>query len=432
MIQTLQGLFGIAVFILIALCLSTKRSQVKWKIVFIGLFLQWGLALLVLGIPKLGFNGPAQFLFAKANSAILAILKFTEVGSNFILGDLALSDQSGFILAFQILPIIIFLSSLMAVLYHLGVMQLVVNSFAWLMQKTLHLSGAESLAAAANVFVGQTEAPLVIKPYLKKMTSSELFALMTGGMATIAGSVMAAYVGILKDVIPNIGGHLLTASVLSAPAALVIAKIMVPETETPETLGSIPKDKTKEHINVIEAAAAGASDGMKLAINVAAMLLAFIALIALFDALLIGFGNFIGFPSWSSAIGIPLIDGSPPQLSLTLLLSFLFRPIAFCLGLPWNELGLAAGLIGKKIVFNEFIAYLDLASMKDSLQPRSLIILSYGLCGFANFSSIAIQLGGIGPLIPERRQELARFGLRTVIGGNLAAFTTAALASLLV
>jgi concentrative nucleoside transporter, CNT family len=431
MIQTMQGLLGIVVFISIAYFLSSHRSQVRWKLVLMGLGLQWTLALLVLGIPRLGWSGPLQFFFQHANQAILAVLRFTDVGSQFLLGDLARPEQSGFILVFQVLPIIIFLSSLMTLLYHLGLMQLVVNSFAWLMQKTLRLSGAESLAAAANVFVGQTEAPLVIKPYLKNMTSSELFALMTGGMATIAGSVLAAYVGILKDVIPNIGGHLLTASILAAPAAVVIAKLMVPETQVPETLGSIPNNKEKEYVNSIEAAAHGAGEGMKLAINVAAMLLAFIALIALADAMLIYMGDLFGFSTWGSYF-FSHQSSEPLQLSLTLILSVVFKPIAFLIGLPLGELGVGAGLLGKKIVFNEFIAYLDLAQLREGLSERSLIILSYGLCGFANFSSIAIQLGGIGPLIPERRKELARFGLRTVIGGNLAAFTTAALAGILI
>ncbi len=407
----LQSFLGIFFFIGIAWLFSNNKKRISWRIVVSGILFQLFLALAVLGVPAFGLSGPLQGFFQGANDVILKLLSFTEAGSGFLLGDLIKQEKSGFIIAFQILPIIIFLSSLMTVLYHIGIMQWVVNAFAWVMQKLLNLSGAESLAAAANVFVGQTEAPLIVKPYLKNMTSSELFSLMTGGMATIAGSVMAAYVGLLKDAIPNIGGHLLTASILSAPAALVIAKIMVPETETPETLGSIPNETTKEHVNVIEAAASGASDGLKLAANVAAMLLAFVAIIAMLDAL-------IDFTTQG-------------HLSLAMILSWLFTPFAFFLGIPFEDLSVAGTLIGKKIVFNEFIAYLDLAKLTD-INPRSRIILSYALCGFANFSSIAIQIGGIGPMIPERKKELAQFGIRSVIGGSLAAFITACMASLLI
>ncbi len=407
----IQSFVGIFVFLGIAWLFSNNKKRVSWKTVASGIVFQFLLALAVLGVPAMGFDGPLQGFFQGANDVILKLLSFTKEGSGFLLGDLVSQEKSGFIIVFQILPIIIFLSSLMTVLYHLGFMQLIVNAFAWVMQKVLNLSGAESLAAAANVFVGQTEAPLIVKPYLKKMTSSELFSLMTGGMATIAGSVMAAYVGLLKDLIPNIGGHLLTASILSAPAALVIAKIMVPETEVPETLGRIPKDKTKEHVNIIEAAASGASDGLKLAANVAAMLLAFVALIAMLDAL--------------------ITTLTMDHLTLPMILSWLFTPFAFFLGLPVEDLSVAGLLIGKKVVFNEFIAYLDLAQMND-LSPRTGIVLSYALCGFANFSSIAIQIGGIGPMIPERKRELAQFGIRSVIGGSLAAFITASMASLLI
>lgn len=428
----LQSLAGVFVFLAIAYFFSNNKKQVNWKIVGYGIGFQVFLALLVLGIPRLGFDGPLKFAFILANDGIMNLLSFTNSGTEFLLGDLMNPEKSGFILVFQVLPIIIFLSSLMTVLYHMNIMQWVVNGFAIVMQKILNLSGAESLAAAANVFVGQTEAPLIVRPYLKKMTESELFSLMTGGMATIAGSVMAAYVGLLKDAIPGIGGHLLTASILSAPAALVIAKIMVPETKTPETLGHVPNNKEKEHVNIIEAAASGASDGMKLAVNVAAMLLAFVALIALMDAVFISFGELIGFSGWGTALVPDYQADTTPQLSIALILSWLFQPIAFFLGVPFSDLSLAGSLIGKKIVFNEFIAYLDLAKITDQLSPRSAIILSYALCGFANFSSIAIQIGGIGPLIPERKKELAQMGLRSVIGGSLAAFITACLAGILI
>lgn len=428
-----QSFIGIFVFLAIAYILSSHKKMISFKVVFYGIGFQFLMALLVLGIPSLGFSGPLKVFFEVANSGILKILQFTESGSSFLLGDLIKPDRFGFILAFQVLPIIIFLSSLMTVLYHIGIMQKIVNAFAIVMQKILGISGAESLSAAANVFVGQTEAPLIIRPYLLKMTKSELFSVMTGGMATIAGSVMAAYVGLLKDFIPGIGGHLLTASILSAPAALVVAKIILPETEKPETLGRVPKDIEKHHVNIIEAAANGATDGMKLAINVAAMLLAFVALIAMADAMLIGFGNLISFNSWGTTISPEffLKDGQA-QLSLSFIMSWLFTPIAFFLGIPWQDLNIAGALIGKKIVFNEFIAYLDLAKIGSELNPRTSIILSYALCGFANFSSIAIQIGGIGSLVPERKKELAQFGVKAVIGGSLAAFITASIAGLLI
>ncbi len=442
----LQSFVGILVFLGIAYAFSNNRREISWRIVVSGLAMQLLLALLVIGIPKLGYNGPLRFLFGAANDAILKLLSFTNKGSEFLFGDLVDPEKSGFIIVFQVLPIIIFLSSLMTVLYHMGVMQKIVNLFALVMQKFLKLSGAESLAAAANVFVGQTEAPLIIRPYLKRMTSSELFSLMTGGMATIAGSVMAAYVGLLQNAIPDIGGHLLTASLLSAPAALIIAKIMVPETQRPETLGRIPQEKVLGHANLIDAAASGASDGLKLTANVAAMLLAFVALIAMVDALFIYLGEqaywFIDFTlntfaNWTGqteASGWTAFNykSTLPELSLSWILSWVFTPIAFFIGIPVSDLGMAGTMIGKKIVFNEFIAYLDLAKLTDQLNPRTSIILSYALCGFANFSSIAIQIGGIGPLVPERRRELAQFGIRSVIGGSLAAFLTACLAGLLI
>ncbi|NQZ19107.1 MAG: NupC/NupG family nucleoside CNT transporter [Bdellovibrionales bacterium] len=429
----IQSLLGIFFFLGVTWFFSKDRSSISYKIVINGIFFQFALALLVLGVPSLGFPGPLRFAFEAANDGILTLLSFTEQGSSFIFGDLIKSDKFGLIIAFQVLPIIIFLSALMTTLYHLGVMQFIVNLFAIVMQKLLGISGAESLAAAANVFIGQTEAPLIVRPYLKKMTESELFSLMTGGMATIAGSVMAAYVGFLKDLIPGIGGHLLTASILSAPAALVIAKIMLPETQKPETLGVVPKDQKKMYVNLIDAAANGAIEGMKLAVNVAAMLLAFVALIALVDSLFIFAGDLVGFGSWGVALTPEyLLKDGQAQFSLSFIMSWLFTPVAFFLGIPWEDMSIAGTIIGKKIAFNEFIAYMDMASMGEMLKPRTTIILSYALCGFANFSSIAIQIGGIGALIPDRKQELAIFGIRSVIGGSLAAFITASIAGLLI
>lgn len=398
-----------------------------------GLGLQFILALLVLGIPALNLGGPLRPLFELLNTAVVQVLNFTLEGSRFIFGDLVDADKFGFIFAFQVLPTIIFMGSLMAVLYHWRIMPKIVQSMAFLMQKTMKTSGAESLAVAANVFVGQTEAPLVVKPYVASMTRSELLSLMTGGMATVAGGVLAAYVGLLKGRVPDIAGHLLTASLMSAPAALLLAKILIPETQTPATKTQVPHLKQDDDAtNTIEAAASGAAEGLKLALNVAAMLLAFIALLALVNACLSAVSGWIGFSDWGAAWIPETLKGVFDQeLSLQLILGWLLSPIAWMMGIPWQEASVAGALIGEKIVLNEFVAYLHLSQIQDHLSERSLIILSYALCGFANFSSIAIQIGGIGGIAPQRKSELAQLGLRSVLGGSLAAFMTASIAGLL-
>lgn len=421
------SLLGIGGFILCAYALSKNRARIDWYFVAKALLLQSTLALLVLGVPFLNVPGPLAFVFEGANGVILKILNFSDDGSRFLFGSLLDTDKHGFIVAFTILPTIVFMSSLMSVLYHVGLMQWVVQFFAWLMHKTLKVSGAEALASAANIFVGQTEAPLVIKPYLKKTTSSEMFSIMVGGMANVAGGVLAAYVGFLKDLVPNIGGHLLTASVISAPAAIMVAKILLPETHTPETLGKIPENSESPHTNVIEAAANGASEGVGLAINVGAMLMAFIALISLVDYLLVSAGAAMSFQDWA-----PALSENNRQLSLGWIMSWVFSPISFMMGIPWSDVGLVSAILGKKTVFNEFVAYLDLAQAGSQLTPRSLIIASYALCGFANFSSIAIQIGGIGGLVPDRKKELARLGLLAVVGGSLSSFITACFAGFLI
>lgn len=422
----LTSLIGIFVFISIAFVFSDSKKQVHWIFVIKALLLQGILALLVLGIPALGIEGPLTFIFEHANQIILRVLQFSEDGSRFLFGSLLDTEKHGFIVALSILPTIVFMSSLMSVLYYIGIMQWVVRGFAILMSKTLKVSGAESLSSAANIFVGQTEAPLIVRPYITQMTRSELFCLMVGGMATVAGGVLAAYVGFLKDVVPNIGGHLVTASVLSAPAALLVAKIMIPEKDTPQTAGqSTPKEKSP-HINILEAAANGASEGVSLAINVAGMLLAFIALISLSDFLLISLGDLISFSSWA-----PTLTGKPAQLSLDWMMSWIFSPISFFMGIPWEDIPTTSVILGKKTVFNEFLAYMDLAQQAPQLSERSLVICSYALCGFSNFSSIAIQIGGIGTIAPTRKQELALFGFRAVIGGSLACFITACIAGVL-
>lgn len=417
---------GIFVFIGIAFVFSNQKRRIDWPLVVKALLLQFALALLIIGVPAMGFQGPFAFVFDKANAVILKVLNFSDEGSRFLFGSLLNQDKHGFIIAFTILPTIVFISSLMSVLYHIGIMQWVVRGFAYIMYKTLKVSGAESLAASMNIFVGQTEAPLIIRPYLARMTSSELFCLMVGGMASVAGGVLAAYVGFLKDVVPGIGGHLLTASVLSAPAALLVAKVMVPELGVPETANQNPPPRKTSHVNVIEAAAEGASEGVLLAINVGGMLLAFIALISLTDYVLIQIGEAMAFSSWG-----PTLTGEPAKLSLDWAMSWIFSPFSFFMGIPWQDIPAVSVILGKKTVFNEFIAYLDLSQKGATLTPRSLIIASYALCGFANFSSIAIQLGGIGSLVPDRKKELAVFGLRAVIGGSLASFITACIAGIL-
>ncbi|NCB39099.1 MAG: hypothetical protein EOM80_10035, partial [Erysipelotrichia bacterium] len=341
--------------------------------------------------------------------------------------NMKLTAATGAFFGFNVLPTIIFFSAFMAILYHLGIMQRLVYYVAMIMQKTMKTSGAESLSAAANIFVGQTEAPLVIKPYVEKMTFSELSCVMTGGMATIAGGVMAGYVGMLKDSIPGIAGHLIAASVMSAPAAMVFAKILVPETEVPETSGNVELKIEKIDQNVIDAAARGCSEGMSLALNVAAMLIGFIAMIAMGNHLWGMFANLIGLTSYNT---------------LESLLGLIASPFAWMLGVPMQDISIAGELLGKKTILNEFVAYADLANYLNGnvlvdgkaveLTMRTRVILSYALCGFANLGSIGIQLGGIGGIAPSRRGDLAKLGLRALIAGTFASFLTGNIAGMLI
>ncbi|MCB0422474.1 MAG: hypothetical protein KDD61_15850 [Bdellovibrionales bacterium] len=428
------GLFGIFVLLGIAYLFSHDKKNIPWPLVIKGLVLQWILALLVLGIPAFGWTGPLAFLFQGANDVVISLLAYTAKGSAFLFGNLVKDTSSfGFIFAFQVLPTIIFMSSLMSVLYHLGIMQLLVWVIAILMHKTMKISGAESLSVAANVFVGQTEAPLIVKPYLKKMTESELLSIMVGGMATVAGGVLAAYVLLLQKKIPDIAGHLLTASVMSAPAALLIAKMLIPETMESETMGKVPNEiETESNHNIIEAAAKGAGEGLSLALNVGGMLLAFIALIALSDGILSTLGEAVHFSSWGKDLvpEIMYVDGKA-TLTFSVLLGWIFSPIAWVMGIPLEEIGIAGALLGEKLILNEMYAYEHLAQIMNQLSDRTTIILSYALCGFANFSSIAIQIGGIGGLAPTRKSDLARLGVKSIIGGSLAAFMTATIAGIL-
>ncbi|MBT2746416.1 nucleoside transporter C-terminal domain-containing protein [Lysobacter sp. ISL-50] len=418
------GLFGLAVLVGIAWLFSVKRRSVDWKLVGIGISLQIAFAALVLLVPG------GKDVFDAIGKGFVHVLEFVGKGSGFIFGSLMDVKQFGFIFAFQVLPTIIFFSALMGVLYHLGVMQAVVRGMAWAITKVMRVSGAETTSVCASVFIGQTEAPLTVRPYIPKMTESELITMMIGGMAHIAGGVLAAYVGMLGAGDPEsqafYAKHLLAASIMAAPATLVIAKILVPETGEPLTRGTVKMEVEKNTANIIDAAAAGAGDGLRLALNIGAMLLAFIALIALVNAPLTWVGEQTGL---AAAIGKPT--------DLSTLLGYLLAPIAWVIGTPWQDATLVGGLIGEKVVLNEFVAYTHLADIVNgkvagaSLSDEGRLIATYALCGFANFSSIAIQIGGIGGLAPERRQDLARFGLRAVLGGSIATFMTATIAGVL-
>lgn len=439
------SLIGIAVQIGICYALSTNRKKIDWKLVFWGISLQLIFALFILK------TSAGESIFAFLNDAVIKMLSFSTDGAKFIFGNLVGFDvpvtigskefpelasqigalqmvaNTGSYFAFNVLPTIIFFSAVMTVLYHLGIMQRLVYYVALAMQKTMKTSGAESLSAAANIFVGQTEAPLVIKPYISKMTFSELCCVMSGGMATIAGGVMAAYVGLLKDSIPGIAGHLIAASVMSAPAALVFAKILVPETEVPATSGNLELRIETIDQNVVDAAARGCSEGMSLALNVAAMLIGFIAMVAM--------GNHI-WKLIAETIGLTRFN------SLESLMGLFAAPFAFLLGIPSQDIYIAGELLGKKLILNEFVAYFDLAQylkgnitsggLPVELAMRSRVILSYALCGFANLGSIGIQLGGIGGIAPERRGDLAKLSFRALLAGSFACFLTANIAGLLI
>jgi CNT family concentrative nucleoside transporter len=326
------------------------------------------------------------------------------------------------------MPTILFFSALSAILYYLGVLQVIVRGLAWVMQRTMKVSGAESLAAAANVFVGQTEAPLTVRPFLDKMTRSELMALMTGGFATVAGGVMAVYVGMLKDVFPDIAGHLLAASVMSAPASFVMAKILIPETETPETLEGASIHVEKTDANLLDATSRGTSEGLKLAFNVAAMLIAFMALIPMLNWMVQLPGPIFGW------VGLEGVETFFSTLSLEKMMGWIMGPLAFLMGVPWEDARIIGTMMGTKTIINEFVAYLQLAGALQAgtiANGKSVIIATYALCGFSNLASIGIQIGGLSVLAPTRRADLARIGFRAMIGASLACFQTAALAGML-
>lgn len=418
------GLFGLAVLIGIAWLFSNNKKAVDWRLVLTGVGLQVAFAALVLLVPG------GRDVFDALGRGFVKVLSFVGAGSTFIFGSLMDTSKFGFIFAFQVLPTIIFFASLMGVLYHLGVMQMVVRGMAWGITKVMRVSGAETTSVCASVFIGQTEAPLTVRPYIPRMTESELITMMIGGMAHIAGGVLAAYVGMLGGGDPVAQAfyakHLLAASIMAAPATLVVAKILIPETGTPLTRGTVKMEVEKTASNVIDAAASGAGDGLRLALNIAAMLLAFIALIALLNWPLTWIGQ---------ATGLEATLGRPTDLAT--IFGYVLAPIAWVIGVPWQDATTVGSLIGQKIVINEFVAYLQLADIVNGkvagvmLTDQGRLIATYALCGFANFSSIAIQIGGIGGLAPERRGDLARFGLRAVLGGSIATFMTATIAGVL-
>lgn len=420
----LFGLFGLAVLVGIAWLFSNNRGAVDWRLVLTGVTLQIGFAALVLLVPG------GREVFDWLGHGFVKILEFVSAGSNFIFGSLMDTEKFGFIFAFQVLPTIIFFAALMGVMYHLGVMQAIVRAMAWAITKVMKVSGAETTSVCASVFIGQTEAPLTVRPYIPRMTESELITMMIGGMAHIAGGVLAAYVGMLGGGDPAqqafYAKHLLAASIMAAPATLVVAKLLIPETGTPLTRGTVKMEVEKTSSNIIDAAAAGAADGLRLALNIGAMLLAFIALIALINAPLTWLGDITG---------VAAMLGKPTDLAT--IFGYVLAPIAWVIGVPWQDATTVGSLIGQKIVINEFVAYLQLADIVNGrvdgveLTEKGRLIATYALCGFANFSSIAIQIGGIGGLAPERRQDLAKFGLRAVLGGTLATFMTATIAGVL-
>lgn len=422
-----RGLFGILVLILVAFIFSANKKKVDWRLVGIGVVLQ---ALFGFLITKVEF---VARIFATVSRAFVKLLSFSADGATFIFGDLA-TDSFGFIFAFQVLPTIIFFSTVSAGLYYLGVLQKVVFGIAWLMARTMRLSGPESLSAAGNIFLGQTEAPLLVRPFIPTMSRSELMCLMTGGMATIAGGVLAGYVAFLGgDSLAEqsrFAAYLLGASIMNAPAAIVMSKIMIPETEKEITNDKLEVSGEDMGVNLIDAMSIGASEGLKLALNVGGMLLAFIAVIAALNYILSGLiGEYSGLNTWV----ISSTGGQFSGFSLEYILGQVFRIFAWIIGVEWSETLQVGSLLGQKTVINEFVAYLSLADMKsaDSLSPKSIVIATYALCGFSNFSSIAIQVGGIGSIAPNQQGNLSRLGMKALMAATLACLMTATIAGAL-
>lgn len=438
----IRGIIGLVSILGLAIIFSNNRKNINWRLVGIGIGIQFLLAIFILKADFLaGVWGPLEWpmlLFQKIASFFVVVLDYTTEGAAFIFGRLGQGpehpDSLGVFFAFQVLPTIVFFASLTAILYHYGILQFIVRIVSKGMQKLLGTSGAETLSVVSNIFVGQTEAPLVIEPFIKRMTKSELMVVMTGGMATIAGGVMAAYVAMLGTPFAEANGleiavaqqlfaeRLLGASLMAAPAALVIAKILYPEDGEPVTKGDVSMKVEKTDANGIDAAATGAGTGLKLALNVGAMLLAFIALLAMFNGIL-GWGS--DFTGITSLLG--------ESLTIEMVLGWIFAPIAWLIGVPWADAINMGSLIGTKIVLNEFVAYLKLAEEVSAanISPKTIAMATFALCGFANFSSIAIQIGGIGGLAPSRKSDLAKFGIKAVFAGTLANLMTATFAGML-
>jgi CNT family concentrative nucleoside transporter len=394
---------GLIVFLGISYAFSIRRRAVRWRTVAWGLGLEFILALLILKTSS------GLTVFKSLGDIVSNFLAFSDVGAKFVFGD----NYKEHLFAFQVLPTIIFFSAFISVLYHYGILQWVVNALAWVMMKTMKTSGAESLSTAGNIFLGPTESPLMVKPYVERMTQSELFAVMTGGFATVAGGVLGAY---LSFGIP--AEHLIAAFFMTAPTALVVAKLFYPETEVPDTVGKVQMDVKTSYVNVIDAATTGALDGVKLAVNVGVMIIAFLGLLAAVNALLGWMGGLVGLR----------------QLSLEWILSLIMAPVAWLMGVPWADCGKVGALLGKKTILNEFIAYLDLKTLIDQqeISQRSIIIATYALCNFANIGSIGITIGGITGIAPQRQHDLARMGVRSMIGGLLAGLITACIAGILI
>ncbi|GAB4370338.1 MAG: NupC/NupG family nucleoside CNT transporter [Bryobacter sp.] len=394
------GLLGIAAILALCYLLSTARSHIRPRLLFWGLGLQFTFAVLVL-------RTPFGQVFQAASTAVNALLHYSEEGAAFLFGEQLgkSSGPYGVIFAFQVLPIVIFIASLFSVLYYFGVMQVVIRAMAQLMRRTMGGSGAESTNVAASIFMGQTEAPLTIRPFLGGLTESELFTIMASGMSHVSGAVMAAYVKFADVSIE----HLLTAVIMTAPATLLLAKMLVPETGEPVTAGEVKIEVEKPGINVIDAAARGAGDGLQLALNIGAMLIAFLSLIALLNGILQG-------------VGLP---------TLQTILGYAFAPVSWLLGVAWKDCQTVGQFLGTRLVLNEFVAFIELGKLKATLDPKSFTIATFALCGFANLSSIAIQVGGIGALAPSRKSDIARLGLRAVLAGTLANFMSACIAGIL-
>lgn len=401
------GVLGLAAILGAAWLLSANRRAIQRRVILWGLGLQLSFAFLVL-------KTPFAWIFKSISDAVNHMLAYADQGSQFVFGTLGVNQPPiGLVFAFQVLPIVIFIASFFAILYYFGVMQLMVRAMAIVMQRVMGASGAESTNVAASIFMGQTEAPLTIRPFLAGLTESELFTIMVSGMAHVSGAVMAAYVRVAGvDIV-----HLLTAVILTAPATILIAKMLVPETGEPATAGNVHIEVEKPGVNVIDAAARGAGDGLQLALNIGAMLIAFIALIALVNGVF-GWVNGLPYMGWFPA-------------SMQTLLGFVLAPVSWLLGVSWKDASAIGNLLGTRFILNEFVAFIDLGKMKEALDPRSFTIATYALCGFANLSSIAIQIGGIGALAPTRKSDLARLGLKAVMAGTMANFMSACIAGVL-